>query len=307
MWSTGRASRNPGAAARGRLRAFLLSDNRQGGIYAEEVDRGAAHIILKICTKQPIEVGDFVGQFTSLSSQYEKFVREHYPELSEEANIFVAEIRPGSIIVDLIPWAANVTPLLDHAQKALIDHFVKKYADRIGAYFGLGKPPDATKSDIQDFLGAVEAIANDPNGSASIEAAVFEDGKREIRAAFKFNTRQARRAKDKLETQKREIEQLRGERHKRVLMTFIRSDKTDTQLGKRSGELVIVESLATKALPLIYGSELAEQRIKHEIREADDNVYKKGFVVDVTLETRQGKPVAYRVDNFHSVIDLPDD
>jgi len=56
----------------------------------------------------------------------------------------------------------------------------------------------------------------------------------------------------------------------------------------------------------MYGSEVAEGRIKHEIREADDNVFKKGFVVDVMVKLRSGKPVAYSVTNVHDVIDLPD-
>jgi hypothetical protein len=40
---------------------------------------------------------------------------------------------------------------------------------------------------------------------------------------------------------------------------------------------------------VIYASDLAEQRIKHEITEDDT------------------KPVAYRVTHIHDVIDLPDD
>ena len=42
-------------------------------------------------------------------------------------------------------------------------------------------------------------------------------------------------------------------------------------------------------------------------RKASENIFKKGFVVDVDIETRQGRPVAYRVKNVHQVIDLPDD
>jgi hypothetical protein len=56
----------------------------------------------------------------------------------------------------------------------------------------------------------------------------------------------------------------------------------------------------------LYASDLVEQRIKHEIREADDNVYKKGFIVDVNFQLKGGRPVAYRVTNLHQVIDLPD-
>jgi predicted nucleic acid-binding Zn ribbon protein len=50
----------------------------------------------------------------------------------------------------------------------------------------------------------------------------------------------------------------------------------------------------------------AEERIRHEIADADENVYKKGFDVDVNVEVRGGRPIAYRVVAVHSVIDLSD-
>jgi hypothetical protein len=59
-----------------------------------------AHIVLNIRTKNPIELTDFVSAFTSTSSQYEKFIRSHYPEMSSDANIFVREVRAGSIEAD---------------------------------------------------------------------------------------------------------------------------------------------------------------------------------------------------------------
>jgi len=37
---------------------------------------------------------------------------------------------------------------------------------------------------------------------------------------------------------------------------------------------VKIVEISDKRLPLVYGSEIAEEKIKHEIREADDNVYK---------------------------------
>jgi hypothetical protein len=88
-------------------------------------------------------------------------------------------------------------------------------------------------------------------------------------------------------------------------MVFSQSNVKDTTLGKRTGERVIIEAISERDLPLIYASELAEQRIKHEIRVGDENVYKKGFIVDVNVETRGGNPVGYRVTNVHQVIDLP--
>ena len=52
---------------------------------------------------------------------------------------------------------------------------------------------------------------------------------------------------------------------------------------------------------------MSEQRIKHVIREADENIFKKGFVVDVLVLHKGTRPIAYKLTDVHDVIDLPDD
>lgn len=44
-----------------------------------------------------------------------------------------------------------------------------------------------------------------------------------------------------------------------------------------------------------------------KFRDAEENVYKKGFVVDVSVRLVGGRPSVYAIMNVHSVIDLPDD
>ncbi len=92
-----------------------------------------------------------------------------------------------------------------------------------------------------------------------------------------------------------------------MLMVFTQSNVKDVATGKRTGERVLIEDISQRDLPLIYASELAEQRIKHEVRDADENVYKKGFIVDVNVQLAGGRPAGYRVTNLHQVIDLPSD
>jgi predicted nucleic acid-binding Zn ribbon protein len=70
---------------------------------------------------------------------------------------------------------------------------------------------------------------------------------------------------------------------------------------------VVISEISEKPLAITYGSELAEERIKHEIRESDDNIFKKGFNVDVKLQLSGGRPVAYSIMHVHDIIELPDD
>lgn len=154
------------------------------------------HIVLNIETKRPIELGDFVSAFSSIASQYEKFVRSDYPELASDAKIYVREVRAGSIEADLIPWATQglsaVVNVIEQVQ--IVEKFVRNYGAVLGKYLGGAKEPEATRSDLKDFMGAVVAIANDPNGHATLKAVVFEDGKKKVRAALSFDTTQAREA-----------------------------------------------------------------------------------------------------------------
>jgi hypothetical protein len=266
------------------------------------------HILLTLDTKQPIEVNNFVSAFTSLSNQYHKFVGANYPNVSPDIDIYVAEIQPGSIVADLIAWASStLAPVGLDLQRQIIDHFVRSIGARLTAYFTPGgRVPEATKSDLGDFIGVVQAIATDPNATSKIEAAIYEDKQKKILAAVRFDTSQARVAAKEIATHLIELEHKTASDHERVLMVFVQSNIKDAELGRRTGERVVIQSISDKDLPVIYASELAEQRIKHEIREADENVFKRGFVVDVNVEVRNERPVAYRVTNVHQVIDLPD-
>jgi hypothetical protein len=112
-------------------------------------------------TTNPIELSDFVSAFTSIASQYEKFVRSHYPEMSGDANIFVREVRAGSIEADLIPWAlqglsavVNVTE-----QIQIVDNFVRTYGGKLSTYIGGSKEPEATRSDLKSLSIAILLFA----------------------------------------------------------------------------------------------------------------------------------------------------
>jgi hypothetical protein len=268
-----------------------------------------AHIILNLKTIEPIELGDFVGTFVALGNDYERFIAARGIQDKSEAKIYVKEVRAGSIEADLIPWISVFAPFITEMDKALIvEDFVRRWSLRLSNLLHGNKADlPSSSGELKDWSRMVEAIANDSDGRATIKAAVFQDGKKDIRAAVEFDTKQARRISAILEEHRKDLETQGADPKTRVLMVFTRSDVNDADINKRSGERVKIEELHDKSLALMYGSELAEHRIKHEIREADENVFKKGFVVDVVVKLRSGAPVAYSVTNVHDVIDLPED
>ena len=275
--------------------------------YGRLMEDHPAHLTLRIETAEPIELGAFVGAFTSIASEYERYIKQAHPDLSAQAEIYVKEVRAGSIEALLLPAVATAMPFIAELDKVLIvEDFVRRWGARLGALISGDKKTELSRPELKDFSDAVRAIALDPNGSATLAAADFEDGERSIKASFTFDTKQARVVQRQIDARYEVLESKTSADYSRVLMAFTRSDIHDVKVGQSSGERVKIEEISDKPLALIYASDLAEQRIKHETR-AQESVYRKGFIVDVNVKLHGGKPAGFAVTHVHQVIDLPEE
>jgi hypothetical protein len=266
------------------------------------------HLLLTIDTSEPIELGAFVGAFTSIGVEFERFIKEAGHESRFTGCLLVKEVRSGSIIAELVPvlaLAPLIIPYMNDIQ--ILEDFVKRWGARIHALFNgdISNQPK-TKSELETIFDGVKAIANDRDGRQSLQAVHYEDGERKVKLSIEFSSPEALSAQSEINARRKELDNKSAVSKERVLMVFTRSDINNAEVGKRSGERVKIEELSPKSLALMYSSSLAEERIKHEIREADENVYKRGFVVDVKVTLLNGAPVAYAVTSLHGVIDLQD-
>lgn len=259
------------------------------------------HIILKIDTEKPIETDHFIGAVHSIKNQYEKYISEHYPNLQEPPKFLISEVRKGSLIVDFLP---TIYPLVEHVQHIqIIDDFLCTWQERIKTYLkNGGRDSTAKKSDIKDILDSVEAICENPNTKQELKGITYKNGKEDVHFEMSFSSQEAKKIHTEASEHLKELETKTNTPHEKVAMFFERSCKSDSVLGKRSGEKVTIEDISSDSKPLIYSSELAESKIKHELRNAEDNPYKKAFIVDVVTETRNGKIWGYKVTNLHEII-----
>lgn len=273
----------------------------------EHFEHSKVVLTLTLDNSQPIELGAFVSAFTSLASDYRRGLENK--GLDAEAKLYITEVRSGSIVADLMPVVATAFPAVAASLEQLgqaVD-FVNTWADRLTKLKDGLVPEGLSKSELRTFTDAMQAVASDPNANQLLEAATFEDGKRQVKAAFKFTTSDARAIEKTIEGEFKRLEQQTERVHERVLMYFTRSDIGNAPIEKRSGERAIISAISEKDLPIMYASELAEEKIKHEIREPDENIYKKGFNVDVSVQFRGDKAIVYKVLSVHQVIDLPDE
>ena len=210
-----------------------MLENSDFSFYVKCMNDSAAHIEVVIDVAEPIELGDFVAAFTAIANQYQRYMRQAHPDLRDDATVFVNVDRrhklvrryhvsdaaehdsqvlddildgDGSIIADLIPSAASLIGVMDQA--VIVEQFIKLYGSRLGKYFRPGgRQEDASKAELKDFMGQVAAIARSKNGSGVIRAVVFEDRKREVRAAIEFNAGNAVQATKEIESHREELYQ----------------------------------------------------------------------------------------------------
>lgn len=278
--------------------------------YSTLMGEESAHLTLKIDTEEPVELRDFVGAFTSLANEFERFVKSEYPNAKSDPRMFVREVRHGCIEADMISGLAGMAGVaIMHIDQILIlEDFVRRWGRRF-SYLRSGQVPKGeleTSSELKDWADAAKAIANDPIASHRLEAATFVDKKREVRATFKFTAPDARTALVNIDDRKLMLAKPDTVTHKRVLMTYTRTDVHDAKINKKSNERVVIKAISESEKALMYASEMVEQEIREIIREADENVYKKGFVVDVIEQKEGDRIILYSVAALHSVLDLDD-
>jgi len=271
-----------------------------------------AHIRLKLDTDEPVALSDFVANFVGIGNQFERFVARERPDLKADSEIYIKEVRSGCIEADLVAWIASGGTLgtaawaIDKIDKIqILSKFVDDVKARISPYFRKGgRTPNATKGDLSDFLKTTQAISRDPKGVAKLEAAVFEDGERKVKAAFKFTSAEARTADHEIGEHRRELETTSDQHQERVLLQFVRPSIEASKPGKKGGERAVISRIAKRALPVLYASRLAEEKMMHEKMQLAGNVFRALFDVSVNVEMgAKERPIAYRITAVHTVIE----
>jgi hypothetical protein len=252
-----------------------------------------------------VEIRDFVGAFTSLANEFERYVKAEYPKAKSEPRIFVREVRHGCIEADMITGLlVAAIPAMD--QILILEDFVRRWGVRF-KYLQSGRVPEGelnSSGELKDWADAAKSISSDPVASHRLQAMRFKDGKRKIEASFEFTAPEARAALEHIEDRRKLLAKPNVVPASRVLMVYTRTDVDDAALNKKSGERVIIRELSDQKKSVMYASEIAENEIRNVIRDADENVYKKGVVVDVAQHMDGDNVVAYSVTALHSVIDL---
>lgn len=263
----------------------------------------------KIEFSKPIELNDFVRAFASLGVEYERYISTEHPEYKDDARVYLRRIEEGSIVAELLAYS---TTLLSGMGLSTASEFGKHLGASLATvitdkFIDSDKPN--SRQHLSDMKGMLDAVANDPNGSASLSLyRKVKDGTFESEEILKYDTADARKGIQNIEKAIKILDKPSRETLSQVLMVFDQVNRNVGPLDKRSGDRVTITAIDAKPKAVVYLSETVQQSIKREITEADENVMKKGYIVDVDVERlSSGSVAAYILTSIHDSFDLPEE
>lgn len=254
-------------------------------------------LVIKIDNKQPVELIDLTKSLISLASQFDKYSSKFGgSKESQEAKLYVKEIKSGSIIVELvelatngmIPFTESSNTILDFAGhlKSVVDFFTK---DK-------GHKPELSSVDYKEISAIINPIAKD-NASKMEVTTTINGG---VNLNFYVNSKEASKIQDSCKT---EIDNLKLAQHidgvnERVVLTWYqaRSDPKSIQ-----GNKGVIEEISERAMNIIFDSEELKEQMLHN---NDINPLNTAFVVDVKIQSIQGVPKIYKVLKLHEYFEI---
>jgi hypothetical protein len=251
----------------------------------------------------PLEVSELTDALGSLSRQYERFaIQEGMADKARDARLLIANVAPGSIIVNFIPdWdtiSAVAAPMVPEAfhRAELVVKFAKRVKRVLDYFLDEKKPPasEITIKDCDDATNIVRPVAE--HGGQQTFVTVNGDVHNTV---LTVNAADAVKIIESASKKKMELLAVDGSKAQRVAMVWsqLARDAARTD-GKKSPDRGIISEIDLKSHPIFFTDDMAG--LKAEMIDNEENPYQKVFFVDVDISRVPSGGIGnYRITAFH--------
>ena len=259
-------------------------------------------LLFKITHTQPIEMADFVATMNAISSLFENFVKDNADSAEgRKAKLYVEKIEHGSIEFYLMEYIiACALPFIENFNS--IFEFSKNLRELVKGAIEGKKETQLTIQELKALKDIFAINANDPKGETTFGP--VDKRKPDViinNYGCTFNFSDSNTAQNQINKAiERKEEKCPAEViHEKQLMTIFQM-RGDMETNK--GNRAKVDALCQKDLTVYFDNEA----LKREILASIENPTRQAYVVDVIMQTINGKPTSYKVMALHEVIPLDD-
>lgn len=233
-------------------------------------------LIFKIENKEAIPLEVLSSSFSGIANEYKRINKDG-------STIIVERIDHGSIILTLVSAAHAGLPFIEHT-RAILD-FSEHLLKTIKFLLGKSEECDVDKKGLENMRQIIEPAAN-ATGNAIV---LNINGDNNV---ITLNTNEARAAQNM-------IDRLTANDKSAGVQTnmVMRWQQANSSPKGNKG---IVESISGEPIRVVFASD----DIHQSMIELDKNPFHHAYLVDIDVQTVNGKPALYKITKLHDIIEV---
>jgi len=248
---------------------------------------------ITINNENPVVLADLTLALLCVGQQFERFIEtETTEELQVGSELFIKNVRSGSIIVELIAQAMPVAPLL--WQGGSLFEWVTQAKSMIEWLNGkLATPPkNITKTDLKQWNNILEPVAKDNGSQMNF---TVSNGGQIINQIF-INSAQANAAQNTIRRHLQKFDEPDDHVQLKRVMIWSQTKFTD---NARTGDRAVIESITSTPIKVIFENNAVKKAMLIGDPRFQKQWHELAYIVDVRVETVRGIPKVYTIINYH--------
>jgi hypothetical protein len=248
---------------------------------------------IRINNQRPIVLTDLTMALLGVANQYEKFVENAIDDGAQPGSeLYIKEVRSGSIIVELVAHAIPMVPLLWQGG-ALIEWANQARDVVLWLTAKLDNPPkEMAKQDLKQWQNILEPIAKDHGSQMNIS--VSDHG--QVIQQFIINSEQANIAQNGIRRELEKLEEPDDHVLKKLVMVWYQTKFDD---HSPTGDKAVIEKVTKTPLKVVFENNAVKKAML-----AGDSRFAKpwhelAYLVDIRMQTINGVPKVYTIINYH--------
>lgn len=237
---------------------------------------------------KPIELIDLASAMKAVNDEFASFCSKI--DSKTEAKLYVAEVRKGSVIIDLVPSVVALLPLADNVNAIweFAEHLKSMYDFLTGKTEN--EPKYADRASYGNYRRMVAPTAKDADG-ARFNIVVKDSPGAVINVSVDSERDRILTSSSKSDAMEEVIGSPTVERFNNVVLAFTQLRKDDSGIGDRG----VISSISKKSKKIVSD----DKSFKESLVCGEDNAFAFGYIVDVEVDRLEDRIIAYRVVKLH--------
>lgn len=248
---------------------------------------------IKYSNVRPIELSDLSLSLLSISHQYQKFIENETNDFyNSNAELFIKEVRAGSIIIELVSQTLQVAPLLWTG--ASLTEWTKQAISIFNWLLEQSHDPpvEISKQDLKQFNNIIEPVAKDHGSQLNFTTSDNAN----VTNIFIITSETANSLQNSIARKLEKMDAPEDHLQKKKAMFWYQTkfdDESDT------GDKAVIESITKKPIKVIFENNAVKKSMLKDNPKFDRPWNELVYIVDVRVETIRDEPKVYTVINYY--------